>query len=79
MRIGIKVIDARGVEGAGAPNDAMNFVAFLEQQFGQITSVLAGDTGNQRLSHERRLALAHGMPAGKLLEETLNAQRSTLN
>jgi len=29
----------------------MHFVAFLEQQVGQITSVLAGDAGNERFFH----------------------------
>ena len=44
--IGIKMIDARSVERAGAANDAVDFVAFLQQQISQITSVLAGDAGD---------------------------------
>ena len=31
--IGIKVVDARGIECAGAANDAVDFVALVQQQF----------------------------------------------
>ena len=51
VRIGVEMIDARGVERAGATNDPVDFVAFLQQQIGQITSVLAGDAGDQRPFH----------------------------
>src|SRR5712691_8942227 len=51
MRIGIKVIDARGVEGAGAADYAVHFVAFFEQKIGQVTSILAGNAGNERFLH----------------------------
>ena len=53
MRIGVKMIDARSVEGARAPDDPVHFVAFPEQEIGKITSVLAGDAGDQRFFHER--------------------------
>ena len=49
--IGVKMIDPRSVERAGAANDAVNFVPFLQQQIGQITSVLAGNAGNERPLH----------------------------
>ena len=29
----------------------MHFITFLKQQVGQITSVLAGDAGNERFFH----------------------------
>ena len=45
------MVNAGSVERAGAANDAVDFVAFFEQQFGQITSVLAGDAGDQRFLH----------------------------
>ncbi len=51
VRIGIKMVDARSVKCAGAANDPVHFVAFLQQQIGQITTILAGDAGNERLLH----------------------------
>src|SRR5437868_7610053 len=41
VRVGVEVIDARRVERAGPPNDPVHFVAFFEQQIGEITSVLS--------------------------------------
>ena len=46
VRIGVEMIDARSVECAGATNDPVDFVAFLQQQISQITSVLASDAGD---------------------------------
>src|SRR5258707_9114725 len=57
VRIGVKVVDARGVESARAANDPVHLVVFLEQQIGEITSVLPGDSCDERFLHERRLAL----------------------
>jgi hypothetical protein len=51
VRVGVKMIDPRSVEGAGAANDAVDFVAFLKQQISQITSVLAGNASDQRPFH----------------------------
>ena len=51
VRIGVKMIDARSVEGARAPDDPVHFVAFPEQEIGKITSVLAGDAGDERAFH----------------------------
>src|SRR6266576_4474325 len=51
VRIGVEMIDARSVERAGAANDPVDFVAFLQQQISQITSVLASDAGDQRPFH----------------------------
>ena len=42
------MIDAGSVERARAANNAMNFVALLQQQFRQITTVLTGDASDQR-------------------------------
>jgi len=52
--ISVKMIDARGVERAGAANDPVDFVAFLKQQISQIASVLAGDTGDECPLHLRQ-------------------------
>ena len=51
VRVGVKMVNAGSVERAGAANDAVDLVAFFQQQFGQITSVLAGDAGDQRFLH----------------------------
>ena len=59
MWIGIKMIDTRGVECARATNDPMDFVAFLEQQIGEITAILSGNAGNERLLHFDLALLAY--------------------
>ncbi len=51
VRIGVKMIDARGVEGARAPDDAVDFVAFLEQQISEVAAILPGDPGDQCSLH----------------------------
>jgi hypothetical protein len=43
MRILVQVIDAVGVEQAAAALDAMDFIAFAQQQFCQVGAVLSGD------------------------------------
>ncbi len=47
MRVLIEMIDAVGVDERGAALHAVNDIAFLDQQFGQIGAVLAGYAGNQ--------------------------------
>src|SRR5947207_6928234 len=51
VRIDVKMIDAGGIEGARPPDYSVNLVAFFQQQIGQITSILAGDPGNQGALH----------------------------
>ena len=46
MRIGIKVIDARRVERAGAANDAVDFVTFFEEEISEVAAILPGDPGD---------------------------------
>jgi hypothetical protein len=65
VRIGIQVIDARSIERARSPNDAVDFVAFLKQKIGEITSILARDAGDERLFHERRFALKQALQVSK--------------
>ena len=43
----VEVVDAVGVEAAGAPFDPMHHSALLQQQFRQIAAVLPGDAGDQ--------------------------------
>ena len=49
--IGIEMIDSGGIECARAANDAVHFIVFLEQEVGQITSILSGDASDKRLLH----------------------------
>lgn len=49
--IGVKMVDAACVECRCAPDDAMNFVAFFQQKFRQIRSVLSSDTSDERFFH----------------------------
>src|SRR5207253_7652952 len=54
VRVLIDLIDARGVERRRASDDAVNFVAFLEEKLGEIGAVLARDAGDQRALHGLR-------------------------
>jgi hypothetical protein len=47
VRILIEMIDPVGVEQRCAPLYAVNDVALRQQEFGEISSILPGDTGNQ--------------------------------
>ena len=47
MGIVVKVIDAIGVEEAGTPHQAVHFIAFREQELGQVRAVLPGDACDQ--------------------------------
>ena len=52
VRVVVEVVDAVGVEQAGAALDAVHHVALLEQVLGQVGAVLPGDAGDQcRLCH----------------------------
>ena len=44
------VVDAPGVEGAAAADEAVDLVALLEQQLRQVAAVLAGDPGDECLA-----------------------------
>lgn len=47
VRVLIDVIDPLSVNGGGAAFDAMNFIAFPQQKFGKIGSILPGNSGNE--------------------------------
>jgi len=47
MRIVIEVVDAVGVEEAGAPHQAVYFVALRQQEFGEVGAVLSGNASDQ--------------------------------
>jgi len=44
----VEMVDASGVEGAAAADDAPDLVALGQEQFGQIGPILAGDAGDKR-------------------------------
>ena len=43
MRIFVDVVDAVRIEGTGAADNSVNFVAFAQQQFRQIGAILASN------------------------------------
>jgi hypothetical protein len=47
MRVLVDVVDALGVEERSAALDAVDFVAFFEEKFGEVGSVLTGDPGDK--------------------------------
>jgi hypothetical protein len=47
VRILIEVVNPFGIEQRGAPLDAVHRVALVQQEFGKVCAVLAGDAGNQ--------------------------------
>ena len=47
VRVLVDVVDALGVEQAGAALDAVHDVAFFKQELGQVGAVLAGDAGDE--------------------------------
>src|SRR4029079_11082032 len=69
VRISVKVINSRGVKCAGTSNYSVHFVAFPKQQIRQITSILAGNAGDQCLFHVSRLALEHSVCTIKSLQD----------
>jgi len=42
------MLDARAQQVAGAADDSVDRVAFLQEQLGEIGAVLSSDAGNQR-------------------------------
>src|SRR5258708_20136484 len=55
------VVDAPGVERAAPPYETVDLVSLLQEELGEIAAVLAGDPGDERLSH------GHGdLPAPRL-------------
>src|SRR5439155_9909903 len=51
MRISVEMVDPPPVEGAGAAHEAVDLVALVEEQFGEVGAVLPGDPGDQRTLH----------------------------
>jgi hypothetical protein len=51
MRVFVDVVHALGVEQRRPPLDAVNLVALVEQELGQVAAVLAGDAGDEGFFH----------------------------
>jgi len=51
MGIGVDGLEATGVEGAGTADDSVDFVAFCQEEFGEVGAVLAGDAGDEGFFH----------------------------
>ena len=47
VRVLVEMVDAVGVEERGAALDAVDDVALLQQELGEIGAILAGDAGDQ--------------------------------
>jgi hypothetical protein len=47
VRVLVEMVDPLGVEQGGAAFNAVDGVAFVQQEFGEIRAVLAGDAGDQ--------------------------------
>jgi hypothetical protein len=45
------LVDAPGVERAGAPHEAVDLVSLGEQELGEVAAVLAGDAGDECFFH----------------------------
>ena len=60
VRILVEVLDAAGVERRRAALDAVDVVALVEQQLGEIGAVLSGDAGDERDLADPRLI--HELP-----------------
>ncbi len=58
MRVVVDVIDAVGVEEAGAAQQPVDLVALAEEELRQIGAVLAGDSGDQRPFHDALTVVA---------------------
>jgi len=61
----MQMVDTAGGEGRTAPNDAVDFVAFLQQKFREVGSDLPGDAGDERdFSHQESIATHEPMGIG---------------
>jgi hypothetical protein len=71
VRVTIKMIDAPGIERAGAPDYAVNLIILGEKQFCKIGSILAGNSCDQCFLHKVISSLQRsGYQAGSSLNLT---------
>ncbi len=57
VRVGVNAVQPAGVEGAGAADQAVNLVAFGEQQLREVGTVLPGDAGDEGFFHFIKLEI----------------------
>jgi hypothetical protein len=65
MGVRINMVDATRVKSARAPNQAMDLIAFGEEEFRQIGTILPGDPGNESF-HESLRGLVKGEVEAKI-------------
>ena len=54
MGVLIDVIDAGGIEGRGAANDAVDLVTLGKKEFCEVGTVLSGDASNKSFFHDEQ-------------------------
>src|SRR5581483_290806 len=70
--------DACKIDGAGASNQPINFVAVIQQQFGQVRAVLPGYTRDQgTFGHVSRSFIEPGRNQGALAAWALTCCRQS--
>ena len=47
VRIDVEVFDPGGIERTAAADDAMHLISFLQKEFGEVRTVLSGNSGDQ--------------------------------
>lgn len=53
VRVLVKMVDARCVEGGGTTLDAMHLVSLLQEELRKVGTILPGDASDQCLLQER--------------------------
>jgi len=46
MRVLVEMIDTPGIKARSAPNYAVNFITFIQQQFSQVRTILTSDSSD---------------------------------
>ena len=63
----IEMIDAAGIECARAPDNAVDFISFAKQEFGEVRPILAGDSRDQSFLTSQTTLL---LPFTRLRQQT---------
>jgi hypothetical protein len=53
----VEMVQPRTVQAAGAPNQSMYLITFVQQEFRQIRSILSIDPGNEGTRHVQPVTL----------------------
>jgi len=65
-----EVIDPTAVEGRGTAHHPVNLIILVEQELRKVRTILAGDAGNQRLFHGRRIPEEEEVESSELRVES---------